>query len=127
MRDDVPAIIREVGFDFHWDERKVWALDVPVETMAVADLAWHLDVPFLMVHGAYALTPRQVLEDPAAHPAEHARAMQADLRYPIDVMSNRGRFVILDGLHRLMKARALGIERVEVRKIPREAIPRIST
>ncbi|MDP3794686.1 MAG: hypothetical protein Q8R13_02030 [bacterium] len=30
MRDDLPDIIREVGFDFSWDEKKVWALDEPV-------------------------------------------------------------------------------------------------
>ena len=34
-----PKIIDEVGFDFHWDERKVWKLDVPI---------WRLKLPNLL-------------------------------------------------------------------------------
>lgn len=44
-----PAIIEEVGFDFSWDEKKVWKLDAPVEAMPIEQLAWHFDVPFFVV------------------------------------------------------------------------------
>jgi hypothetical protein len=125
--DEVPAILREVGFDFHWDERKVWALEVPVEEVDIDVLRWHLDVPFLGRERPYDLTPREVLADPAAHREEYARTMRADLAHPIDVMWNKGRWLILDGLHRLMKAHATGSATLRVRRIPRELIPRIST
>ena len=53
-----------MGFDFHWDERKVWKLDVPVEKMDIADLEWHFDLPFWNTKdGYYDLKPLEVLED----------------------------------------------------------------
>ena len=46
MKKDIPEIIKKVGFDFDWDSKKVWALDVPVEEMDIKDLEWHFDIPF---------------------------------------------------------------------------------
>jgi hypothetical protein len=40
-------------------------------------------------------------------------------------MENKGRWLILDGLHRLMKLSVEGEEKVKVRIIPREKIPEI--
>ena len=51
--------------------------------------------------------------------------MRADLSHPIDIMENKGRWLILDGLHRLMKATIQEESTVQVRKIPREKIPEI--
>ncbi len=35
MTKPLPQIILKVGFDFHWDIKKVWALNYPVEEMAM--------------------------------------------------------------------------------------------
>ena len=51
--------------------------------------------------------------------------MKADLKYPIDIMENKGRWLILDGLNRLMKAYLLKMKTVKVRIIPRDKIPEI--
>jgi len=40
-------------------------------------------------------------------------------------MWNKGRWLILDGLHRLMKAKILSLRKVNVRKIPRSEVPNI--
>ena len=40
-------------------------------------------------------------------------------------MENKGRWLILDGLHRLVKAYELGQKKVMVRIIPREKVPEI--
>ena len=125
MPNDIPKIIKDVGFDFHWDEKKVWALDVPEEFMDIKELIWHFGVPFLWEDGIYNLKPREVLDNPEAHRKEYDRAMNADFSYPIDIMENKGRWVILDGLHRLMQAEILNIPKVRVRKIPRSRIPEI--
>ena len=127
MNDTFPQIIKDVGFDFSWSEKKVWTLDVPTEEMALAELAWHFDIPFLWHDGGvYNLTPREVLENAETYQKEHERTMRADLAHPIDIMRNKGRWLILDGLHRLMKASVLNMDRVQVRKIPRERIPEIT-
>ena len=49
MRRDynqLPKEIREHGLDFHWDNQKVWALNIPVEEINVSDIDWIFDLPF---------------------------------------------------------------------------------
>lgn len=124
----MPQIIKDVGFDFSWDEKKVWALDLPVTEMDIKELEWHFDVPFLWEHGEiYNLTPREVMTHSDQHPEEHKRTLESDMKFPIDIMENKGRWLILDGLHRLMKAYLQGQKMVRVRIVPREMIPKIIT
>lgn len=119
----IPEEVRAVGFDFSWSAEKVWALDLPVQEMSVKELTWHLDLPFLDEGGKeYTLTPREVIEHPAAHAAEYERMLRAETNYPIEVMWNKERWVILDGLHRLMRIVCEGGETVRVRIVPREKV-----
>ncbi len=123
---EFPEIIKKVGFDFSWDEKKVWILKYPVEDMDIEKLTWHFDIPFIWhKKGIYNLGPRKIIEDPQSYPEEYERMMKADLKYPLDIMRNKGRWLLLDGLHRLMKAYSLGMKKVKVRKIPRSEIPNI--
>jgi hypothetical protein len=122
MQENWPQIIKDVGFDFSWDEKKVWALDEPVVEMDLSELEWHFDIPFLWENGVYNLTPREVISNPEKHSKEYQRTLDADLSHPIDIMENKGRWLILDGLHRLMKASIQGQQKVQVRKIPRSRI-----
>lgn len=125
MREDIPQIIKDVGFDFNWSEEKVWALNIPAEKMNIQELTWHFDIPFLWENGVYNLKPQEVIDYPEKHQKEYDRTMQADLIHPIDIMENKGRWLILDGLHRLMKASILNMKMVEVRKVSRDLIPQI--
>ena len=126
MEKEKPQIIKDVGFDFHWEEEKVWMRDYPVEKMDIQELVWHLDIPFLWSDGGvYNLTSREVIENPDKYAKEYERTMKSDLKYPIDIMENKGHWLILDGLHRLTKAYVLGQTEVSVRKIPRAEIPNI--
>ena len=125
-KKDIPDIIKQVGFDFSWDEKKVWALEYPVEDVSIDVLTWHFTIPFHWHNGGvYNLKSADILDHPEHYPEEYARTMRADLRFPIDIMWNKGRWLILDGLHRLMKAKVLGLKKVQVRKIPRSVITKI--
>ena len=126
LKKEIPQIIKDVGFDFDWSEEKVWALDVPLEEMDINELTWHFDIPFLWENGVYNLKPQNVIDDGNAHKEEYQRTMKADLVHPIDIMENKGRWLILDGLHRLMKASILNMKKVNVRKISRDLIPKIT-
>jgi hypothetical protein len=122
----LPKIIEEVGFDFSWSEKKVWALDITVEKIDIKELEWHFEIPFWSTkNGYYDLKPNDVINFFKNHQEEYNRTMKADLSYPIDIMKNKGRWLILDGLHRLVKAKILGKTEVEVRKVPRNKIPEI--
>ena len=121
-----PEIIKKIGFDFSWSEKKVWALNIPIEEIDINKLTWHFNIPFWNTsHGYYNLSPNQVILNPKLYKKEYNRVMMVDLKYPIDIMFNKGRWLILDGLHRLVKANVIGIKNVKVRKIPRSVIPKI--
>lgn len=122
---EIPQIIKDVGFDFDWSEPKVWTLEVPTEEIGIDELTWHFDIPFLWENGIYNLKPQEVIDNPKAHREEYERAMKADTSHPIDIMENKGRWLILDGLHRLMKLYISGEKVIKVRKISREKIPEI--
>ena len=122
----LPKIIEEVGFGFDWSESKVCALNFPVEEIPLSDLAWHFDIPFWdFLDDNYSLSPNQVISDPEKYKVEYNRTMKADLSHPIDIMENKGRWLIFDGLHRLVKAKILGTTEVKARKVPRNRIPEI--
>lgn len=125
--DKLPKEIQEHGMDFHWDNEKVWSLAIPVEDIDVSELEWHLDVPFWSYEGGhYNLLPRIVLENLDLSPEHKDRVLNADIRYPIDIMENpKGRLVILDGMHRLLRLMNEGHTKVKVRKIGRDHINKI--
>ena len=125
-QEKIPQIIKEIGFDFDWENEKVWALHIPVTEIDIRELTWHFDIPFHWHRGGvYNLKSKEVIENPEKYKEEYERTMKADLKYPIDIMENKGRWLILDGLHRLMKAYVLKMEKVNVRIIPCEKIPEI--
>ncbi|MBS3156328.1 ParB-like nuclease domain-containing protein [Candidatus Woesearchaeota archaeon] len=122
----VPKIIKEVGFDFHWNVEKVWALNYPAEEIDIRELEWHFEIPFWSKKGGfYDLSPNDVISKPELFKEEYERTMNANLAHPIDIMKNKGKWLILDGLHRLVKAKIIGAKKVKVRKIPRSEIPNI--
>lgn len=126
-KNDLPQIIKEVGFDFKWDVRKVWALDVPTEEAPITDLTWHFNIPFWSSgDSSYSLKPHDVIDSPDDNKIEYDRTMKADTSHPIDIMFWRGRWLILDGLHRLVKLSIQGAKTVKVRKIPQSAIKLIT-
>ncbi len=123
---NLPQIIKEVGFDFSWNNKKVWALKYLVEEMDIGELTWHFYIPFHWYNGGiYNLKSIDIINHPEKYKEEYERTMKTDLGFPIDIMRNKGRWLILDGLHRLMKAKILGMKKVKVRKIPRSEMGKI--
>lgn len=123
---ELPEIIKKVGFDFNWEEEKVWALKFPIEEIDIKELTWHFEIPFHWHNrGIYNLKSIEIINNPDKYKEEYERTMKTNLDYPIDIMRNKGRWLILDGLHRLMKSKILGLKKVKVRKIPRSEIPKI--
>lgn len=129
MKKGIPKIIEDVGFDFDWDPKKVWALDEPVTEVDINELMWHFDIPFWEIKDTddYNLSPNEVIKEPdkEEHSLHWKKIREADTKHPIDIMENKGRWLILDGLHRLVKAHTQGQNKVRVRIIPRSRISEI--
>lgn len=118
-----PPIIEEFWYSIDWDVEAIWALDLPIETLPTSDLIWHLDVPAWPFRGrSYVITPNQVMAEPKTYSGEFSRIERCDTAFPIDVTRHRGRWMILDGMHRLAKAVARGETELRVRKVPRSAV-----
>lgn len=127
--DPRPQILQETGFEFDWDDKKVWEIPAEVEEMPIEELSWHLDLPIWDKEGTddWNLTPAEVLQNPEREPSHAKKIAESDLNFPIDIMENKGHFVLLDGYHRLARTHQLGNKSVKVRKIPRSYIPQITT
>lgn len=107
---------------FHIDEPKVWALDLPVEEIPIAELEHNLDIPYLEQEGTddWNLTPRMLLENFQKEISHAARVKNADLSHPIEIYYHQNTWIILDGVHRFTKIVQLGNKTIKVRKITPE-------
>jgi hypothetical protein len=104
--DQVPPELRGIVLDFRWDRERLWALDLPVREVALSDLAWQLRLPWWAHDGQpFTLTPDQVAYDPATYRQQYVRTQASDLRFPICALQRAGDITVLDGVHRLLKAR----------------------
>jgi hypothetical protein len=104
----MPAELREVFPPTSWQLDKLWALGLKVEPVEVADLVWMFELPLWQLDGErFKITPNQVAETPMNYRPHYQRVMDADLDFPINLVAYRGRLVVLDGVHRLLKAHFL--------------------
>ena len=126
LQELVPAELRGVLCEFVWDSDKLRRLPLPVGTVTVDSLRWHLDLPYWRYDSQpFQVTPAQVKADPARYEEQYQRAMATDLGYPLDLLIRNDRWVILDGVHRLLKADVLGLRHVRVRRLPTAMLPLI--
>ena len=120
---ELPPAIEEYWYAFDWNVEALWALDLPSEVFPIDKLLWHLDVPLWELDGRrYALTPRQVLRSPYRYDKEYRRVRASSLVFPIEITRLKGRWLILDGVHRMTRAHEDGHEEILVRKVPRKMI-----
>ena len=103
-----PDSMRDVFPPTRWQLGKLWALDLRVEPVEVADLLWMFDLPLWQLNGErFKVSPNQVAATPMNFRPHYQRVMDADLDFPINLVAYRGRLVVLDGVHRLLKAHFL--------------------
>lgn len=128
-RANLPPALEGVYFDFHWSQEKLWALTLAVSTIPLAHLEWSLSLPVLASDPPariYDLCPAEVLAHPERHPVHHQRVLKADLSYPLHVMRWRGRLLVMDGFHRLLRAKLEKRTELSVKLVPESSIESIS-
>jgi hypothetical protein len=116
----------EEAFDLNFwrDNGKLWEMEIPTEAMDINELRWILNVPFWEdAEGNITIAPNDVLNSPAAYPEHYDRIINADVSFPIHIMPNKnGKWLTLDGLHRLAKLELNGATSVQVKKVTREQV-----
>lgn len=112
---EIPTALRGWLLPIDWDRRRLWGLHLPCRDVRLEELRWHFDLPWWRRDGVwFQVTPREFLAHPTAHPEHSARVANADLSYPLHVIRRRERWLILDGIHRLVKAEMLGLDEIAV-------------
>lgn len=108
-------------FPFEWNEKAIWKIDAPVTDIELSQIEWLLDVDWFGTD-EHPLTPNEVMANPELDPDHFKRIETADLSYPIDLGLNPrvNKLVPFDGLHRMCKAKLLGMEKIHCRMIPIE-------
>lgn len=72
--------IDQTWFNFKWDFKKIWQLDLEAEDLALKEIDWHLDVPLWEHKGEpNSITPREVLQNPTRNREHYLKTMDADL------------------------------------------------
>lgn len=107
---------------FKTDEPKLWAVDIPVEEINISDIEYNLDIPYLEQEGTddWNLTPRMLIENFSKEFFHAKKVNEVDLKYPIEIYFHKGKWIILDGVHRFAKTVRLGYKTIRVRKISKE-------
>lgn len=118
---------KEIDYDFKFDYKKLWGLDIGVEKMLISDLESNLDIAYLEIQGTddWNLTLRQLIANPEAEPDHFDKIKKAEMKYPIEIYFFEGSWKILDGVHRFCKAILAGDETIMIRRVTDQMISKI--
>jgi hypothetical protein len=130
MREELalPASLQGVFFPFRWDKQALWALPTPASGLALTELEWHLDLPVWSTQPPqplFDLRPRDVIAQPAIHAQHWQRILAAPLEYALDLFEYNGRWVVMDGYHRLAKHLVLQAKEVPARLHPAQMLEKV--
>jgi len=107
---ELPAALHGIFFPFRWNKQALWGLSTPAMPLPIAELEWHLELPVWSTEPPqplFNLSPHEVIAQPALHAHHWQRILDVSLEYALDLFEFNGRWVIMDGYHRLAKHHVL--------------------
>ena len=125
----VPNELRGWLLGISWDRDQLWALDLPCREIELSRLRWHFELPWWRGpdRAWFQVRPVQVLADPDRYPEHRDRLGGVDLNWPLHVLRRRGRWLIVDGIHRAAKAEQRGLRTVQARELSPNDLPLIAS
>ena len=117
-----PHILTDAGLSMFVDTTKLRELLLPVVDIDIKKLTWHFDMPVWEKDGTddWNLTPWEVIEKGEGSIGHQKRIENVDISFPLIVTKYNSRYVILDGVHRLVKAYTHGDKQVKGKIIPKK-------
>jgi hypothetical protein len=115
---------KEIDLRFKIDEKKIMQLDLPVEEIDISEIIDNAKIAYLEKEGTddWNLSPAELLKNWQDEPTHARRVEAADLDFPICIYKFKGRWIILDGVHRFTKALKLGNKEILVKKATEEHV-----
>lgn len=105
-RIGLPVVIRDFYPGYFWSQRKLHQYTDNLKKLKFEEVEWILDYPILCSNpprAIYDLNPNDLLLLHDENQDHRSRIHNADLSFPIHVLFKDERFVILDGVHRVLK------------------------
>lgn len=117
-----PKILIDAGLCIFVNAIELRDFAVSVTEISIKELLWHFDMPVWEKDGTddWNLTPWDVINKKDGTTKHQQKVQNADLRYPLIITRYKNRLVILDGVHRLVKAYIEGSTVVKAKIIPYE-------
>jgi len=105
MENKRPKILTDAGYEIYCDTIKLRELDLPVVDFVVDKLIWNFDLPFWEKDGTddWNLTPWDVINKIDGSAGHQKRVEKADPQFPILLLNKNNNWLIIDGVHRLVK------------------------
>jgi len=120
----IPDQVMAVMAGFWWDDDRIRALRLPVEDVPFEELAWGLEIPFWSRgRKPFSLRGRDLLSEPDRYPEHRRRVHWSSLEHSLTLYQKGGRWIILDGYHRLVKAAREGRSELAVVRLPEALVP----
>lgn len=115
-----PKIMTDAGLSIFVFSDDFWTIDLPIIEVPIADLLWHFEMPVWEKDGTddWNLTPWEVIKNNKGSMDHRERIRGVDTSFPIILCEFNSRYVVLDGMHRLVKLYEAGEKMVRVKIIP---------
>ncbi len=105
MGSNIPKSLEKAGYEIYCDAEKLGSLNIPIVDFEIKDLIWNFDLPLWGKDGeSWNLTPWDVINEIPGSASQRRRTEDIDMGYPILVFEKNGKWLIIDGVHRLVKA-----------------------
>ena len=106
MGNKRPKILTDAGYEIYCDTKKIGALGLPIIDFEINKLIWNFDLPFWEKDGTddWNLTLWNVINKINGSTSHQKRVELADLQFPILLLNKKDKWLIVDGVHRLVKA-----------------------
>lgn len=115
-----PQVLTDVGLIMFVNTVKLRELPLQIVIIPIEQLIWHFDMPVWEKDGTddWNLTPWEVIKKKEGSAIHQRRVQEADASYPIIAAEYKSRLVVLDGVHRLVKAYENGQKTIRAKIIP---------
>jgi len=115
-------VLTDAGLNMFVDTVKLREMPLPIVDIDMEKLIWHFDMPVWEKDGTddWNLTPWEVIRKEKGSMGHQKRIVAVDTSHPIVVTDYKSKYVILDGVHRLVKMYMNGEKKIKAKIIPTE-------
>lgn len=124
MEKEPPRILTDAGLSIFVNTIELRDYNVPISEINIQELIWHFDMPVWEKDGTddWNLKPWEVILKEVGTMDHQKKVQEAGLEHPLIITQYKGRFVILDGVHRLTKAYMQEKKTIKAKVIPSDKI-----